>query len=147
MANSFVIFDFGKNEEAAQQARRKLEQWRQAFHLDKKMQYKFERHEAEQDEAEAEADAEKGSEKRAAHKKKSAKRAEEADSASIRIVVRLSFSDHEKLSQQRWLERLPTEEPFKDASPKVLHAGDADFDETTELFESLDRSKPAGPRS
>jgi hypothetical protein len=147
MANSFVILDFGNDEEAAQQARLKLERWRQAFHLDKKLQYKFERNESDQDEAEAVEGAAKGSEKKAAHKKKSAKKAEEGDAATIRIVVRLSFSDHEKLSQQRWLERLPAEEPFKDASPKVLHAGDADFDETAELFESLDRAKPAGPRS
>jgi hypothetical protein len=123
MAQSFVIFDFGKNEEAAQQARLKLEGWRQAFHLDKKMQYKFERNEVE--------------------KKAGTKRDLGED---IRVVVRLSFSDHEKLTQQRWLERLPTEEPFKDACPKILLHGEVGFDETAELFESVDRAKPQGPR-
>src|SRR5580765_3189549 len=43
MANSFIICDFGTNEDAAQQARHKLENWKQAFHLGKKLEYKFER--------------------------------------------------------------------------------------------------------
>jgi len=52
--------------------------------------------------------------------------------------VRLDFSDHEKLSQQRWLERIPADDHFKDASSKTIRAGDADFSKTAELFDSLD---------
>ena len=37
MHNSFLIFDFGADENAAQQARRRLDGWKQAFRLDKKL--------------------------------------------------------------------------------------------------------------
>src|ERR1700721_491638 len=47
MAHSFLVFDFGANEEAAQQARHRIEAWKQGFRLDKKLQVKFERNEAE----------------------------------------------------------------------------------------------------
>ena len=43
MAQSFVVFDFGTNEDAAQQARVTLERWKQSFRLDKKLMLKFER--------------------------------------------------------------------------------------------------------
>jgi hypothetical protein len=43
MAHIYMSFDFGTDEEKAQQARHKLEMWKQAFRLDKKMLYKFER--------------------------------------------------------------------------------------------------------
>ena len=43
MAHTYLIFDFGENEEAAQHARHKLEGWKQAFRLDKKLLFKFER--------------------------------------------------------------------------------------------------------
>ena len=38
MAYSFLIFDFGSNEEAAQQARHRIDGWKQGFRLDKKLQ-------------------------------------------------------------------------------------------------------------
>jgi hypothetical protein len=47
MAQSIWIFDFGKDEEAAQQARHKIESWKQAFRLGNKISFKFERTEAE----------------------------------------------------------------------------------------------------
>jgi hypothetical protein len=109
MAQSYLIFDFGANEETAQRARHKLEAWKQAFHLGEKLQLKFER---------AEPEKKNGGEK-------------------IRMLVRLDFSDHEKLSHQRWLERIPSEEPFKDASPEVVRASDANHSATSELFDSL----------
>jgi len=109
MAQSYLIFDFGANEEAAQQARHRIEGWKQAFRLGDKMQLKFERVSPEKT---------NGSEK-------------------VRLIVRLDFSDHEKLSHQRWLDRLPSEEPFKSASPQVVRSGDADYSATTELFDSL----------
>src|SRR5215813_4399362 len=45
MAHIYLTFDFGKDEERAQQARHKLDAWKQAFRLDKKMQGKFDRKE------------------------------------------------------------------------------------------------------
>src|SRR5258708_32134338 len=43
MAHIYLTFDFGKDEEKAQQARHKLDSWKQAVKLDKKMQGKFDR--------------------------------------------------------------------------------------------------------
>jgi hypothetical protein len=54
------------------------------------------------------------------------------------VIVRLFFSDHEKLSHQRWLERIPGEEPFKAASPKIVRTGDPEFEKISELFDLLD---------
>jgi hypothetical protein len=168
MPQSYLIFDFGANEEAAQQARHRIEGWKQAFRLDKKLLLKFERSEVETaaDEktkgekttAETTADRTKGDqvaatkasgertkgEKPKAEKPKAEKteeeqtRAEETnDNQHIRLIVRLDFSDHERLSHHRWLERIPTEEPFKDASPQIVRHGEAEFAPTAELFDSL----------
>jgi hypothetical protein len=150
MAHSFLIFDFGGNEDAAQQARHRIEGWRQGFRLDKKLQLKFERKEPEENQDQAPEPASKTSKansKRKSAPKKKAESAGEADSKSganpaaaseIRLVVRLDFSDHEKLSHQRWLERIPTEEPFKEAKPRVVRTMDPEFAATEELFDSLD---------
>ena len=150
MAYSFLIFDFGGDENAAQQARHRIEGWRQGFRLDKKLQLKFDRKEleAKQDPAaEPVSKASKGSSKGKAASKTKAKSAGPAESegganassaSEIRMIVRLDFSDHEKLSHQRWLERIPTEEPFKTANPKVLRPGGPEFVKTEELFDSLD---------
>jgi hypothetical protein len=150
MAYSFLIFDFGGDEDAAQQARHRIEGWRQGFRLDKKLQLKFDRKEleAKQDAAaEPTAKASKGSSKGKAASKTKAKSAGPAESeaganapsaSEIRMIVRLDFSDHEKLSHQRWLERIPTEEPFKAAKPKVLRPGGPEFEKTEELFDALD---------
>src|SRR5713101_769335 len=144
MAHSYIRFDFGTDEEKAQQARHKLDGWRQAFRLDKKLQYKLERPESESAAAEAPSKPEptakaappekskgKAAEKtkgKAASAKSSAPAAEKSASAAangkVALLVRLYFSSHEKLSEQRWLERIPSEEPFKSASPKVIHHGD-----------------------
>ena len=150
MAYSFLVFDFGGDEDAAQQARHRIEGWRQGFRLDKKLQLKFERKdlEAKQDTAaEPPAKASKGSSKgkAASNTKVKTAGAAEAEAGSnplpasgIRLIVRLDFSDHEKLSHQRWLERIPTEEPFKTAKQKVVRPGGPEFETTEELFESLD---------
>jgi hypothetical protein len=150
MAHSFLIFDFGKDEEAAQQARHRVEGWKQGFRLDKKMQVKFERKEpegqAEGSSAEtpkpAKASA-KGKAKPEGKSKAGAKAAAESDpapsgSSAIRLIVRLDFSDHEKISHQRWIERIPTEELFKSAHPQIVRAGQPDFKTTSDLFDSLD---------
>ena len=152
MPHSFLIFDFGTNEEAAQQARHRLEGWKQGFRLDKKLQLKFERKEKEAEASTAAGSAKpaKSSKTASAGKGKAKTPAKsksndapvataEADGTSdIRVIVRLDFSDHEKLSHQRWLERIPTEEPFRSASPRVVRTGEADFRATSDLFDSLD---------
>jgi hypothetical protein len=80
-----------------------------------------------------------GAGKSSAAKKKSSAKPEKNDSgSSIRVLVRLDFSDHEKLSQQRWLDRIPTEDPFKSAECEIIRQPDAEFEQTAELFESLD---------
>ena len=109
MAQSYLIFDFAANEDAAQQARHKVEGWKQGFRLGNKLLLKFER------------------------------RAQEKSNGpeQIRILIRLDFSDHEKLSHQRWLDRIPGEEPFKSAAHEIVRAGDAEYSSTTELFENL----------
>jgi hypothetical protein len=165
MAQTYLLFDFGSDEEKAQQARHKLESWKQAFRLDKKLLYKLDRHEGdsastekpgETDENEADDSSAHKSAKSAAKASKSAKSAarskskakekpaeKEGASASagngnVSLLVRLYFSGHEKLTEQRWLERIPGEEPFKDASPRVVRQGEPQFDELVQQFESLE---------
>jgi hypothetical protein len=151
MAHIYMHFEFA-DEENAQQARHKLDVWKQAFRLDKKLQYKLERpeeaDEEEEDSASADAtaeakDTEKPKSKSKSHPRKKAAHAEagsEEDngSGSVSLLVRLYFSSHEKLSEQRWLDRIPTEEPFKSASPKVLRQGEAGFEEALKQFSDLD---------
>ncbi len=133
MAHDFLIFDFGNNEEVAQQARHKVEGWTQGFRLGKKMLLKFEREAA--DDAAA---PEKAAEKTTAPKKKSGTKSDPAEPTSkVRVLVRLDFSDHEKLSHQRWLDRIPTEEPFKSAKTEIIRPGQPGFAEAAELFDSL----------
>lgn len=132
MAQSFLIFDFGSNEEAAQQARHTIERWKQAFRLDRKLLLKFDREEREEA-AETKEPSSKPT------KKRKAKAAEESgEDDRILLMVRLDFSDHERLSHQRWLERIPAEAPFKDAHPKVIRGGDAEFAGAAESFDALD---------
>jgi hypothetical protein len=150
MAHIYMHFDFGADEEKAQEARHKLDVWKQAFRLDKKLQYKLER----PDEADAEEDAASGdaadrakaaekpkSKSKAQHRKKAGRTedgSEDNGSGNVSLLVRLYFSSHEKLSEQRWLDRIPTEEPFKSASPKVLRHGEAGFEEALKQFSDLD---------
>jgi hypothetical protein len=131
MAHSYLVFDFGNNEETAQQARHKIEAWKQGFRLGNKILLKFER--AESDEKEG------GAAKLATVKKKSSAKEDVSDTASnVRVLVRLDFSDHEKLSQQRWLDRIPAEDPFKSVECEIIRPPDAEYAKTAELFESLD---------
>jgi len=150
MAHSFLIFDFGGNEEAAQQARHRIDGWKQGFRLDKKLQFKFERKESEaKPEGASAAPAKtrksgaKGKAKTGAKSKSGNEPADEATSApaepaQIRLIVRLDFSDHEKLSHQRWIERIPADELFKGANPQIIRAGEPEFKSTSDLFDSLD---------
>jgi hypothetical protein len=149
MAHSFLIFDFGSNEDAAQQARHRIDGWKQGFRLDKKLQVKFERKEQEEKPVGSPAPAPKSA--KAVAKGKAKERAiskaggeasnansAAADGTQIRLIVRLDFSDHEKLSHQRWIERIPIEEPFKGANPQVIRMGEPAFQTTSDLFDSLD---------
>jgi hypothetical protein len=152
MAHSFLIFDFGGNEDAAQQARHRIDGWKQGFRLDKKLQVKFERKNPEATPGatgpapappKAAKSGAKGKAKPGAKSKSKGEAAAEGDSApadpaQIRLIVRLDFSDHEKLSHQRWIERIPTEEPFKAANPRIVRAGEPEFKATSVLFDSLD---------
>jgi hypothetical protein len=149
MAHTYLLFDFGTDEEKAQLARHKLEGWKQAFRLDKKLQYKLERAEdeadAKPDEAHKAAETPKADKAKAKakakvkHKSKEAEASEEAPPANgkVNLLVRLYFSGHEKLTEQRWLDRIPSEEPFKEASPRVVRQGEDQFDEVVKQFDSL----------
>jgi hypothetical protein len=139
MNNSFLVFDFGTNEEAAQLARHKLDGWRQAFRLDKKLQFKFDRADASGDGKPPTAE---GSEGKGAAKGK-AKASEESEkesaaSGNIKLLVRLYFSGHEKLSHQRWVNRIPSEEPFKSAVHRMIGSDETDFGATEEKFQNLE---------
>jgi hypothetical protein len=157
MSHTYLLFDFGADEEKAQQARHKLEGWKQAFRLDKKLLYKVERAEtepksaaaavAEPEEAAASTKSAKSKSKAPAKsKQKAAAPAADKEAATesapldgkVHLLVRLYFSGHEKLTEQRWLDRIPTEEPFKDASPRIVRQGEPQFDEIVSQFDSLE---------
>ena len=143
MAQAIMMFDFGTNEEAAQQARLKVERWKQGFRLGNKIQMKFERQaSAEKEGSPAEKAA--SAESKPGKKKSPASGAKEggtdgkaASGGRVRVLLRLAFSDHDKISNQRWLDRIPAEEPFKSAKAETVHPGDEAFSKTSELFESL----------
>lgn len=149
MAHTYLLFDFGTDEEKAQLARHKLEGWKQAFRLDKKLQYKLER--AEEDaqpaaeQAQKSAEAPKAEKPKAKGKTKAKQKTKDAEAPAeaappngkVSLLVRLYFSGHEKLTEQRWLDRIPSEEPFKEASPRVVRQGEEQFDEIVKQFDSL----------
>jgi hypothetical protein len=147
MAHTYLLFDFGTDEEKAQLARHKLEGWKQAFRLDKKLQYKLERgeEEAKPDSEQVQKAAEPP--KAEKHKPKTKSKAKQAKAEAseeaprvngkVNLLVRLYFSGHEKLTEQRWLDRIPSEEPFKEASPRVVRQGEAQFDEVVQQFDAL----------
>jgi hypothetical protein len=118
MAQTYFIFNFGTSEDVAQQARHRLDSWRQAFHLTNKLEYKLDREAAQK----------------------------EGAPDHLKLFVRLDFSDHEKLSHQRWVDRIPSEAPFKDSSPKVVRQGDPDFAESAKLFDVLYHGQRAADR-
>src|SRR5262249_6198124 len=139
-------------------AQHKLESWKQTFRLDKRVQYKMDRPESatsaetpmkaaptEKSTATAktkEKPSAKASSKTTAKSSqpKTSKATAKSDSAGnrkVRLLIQLYFSPHEKLSEQRWLTRIPAEEPFKNASPKVINHDDPDFSATNQQFESI----------
>jgi hypothetical protein len=137
MAQSFLVFDFGSDEELAQQARHRVDGWKQGFRLDKKLLLKFDRSELPQGEEKAQGKGKSEGEGKAGGKSRRKKPADTSASESIQLIIRLDFSDHERLSHQRWLERIPSEAPFKAAQPKIIRQNDAEFAGTAERFDSL----------
>jgi hypothetical protein len=149
MAHTYILFDFGTDEEKAQLARHKLESWKQAFRLDKKLQYKLERAEDDAqpaaEQAQKSAEAPKDEKPKAKGKTKAKQKTKDAEAPSeapqpdgkVSLLVRLYFSGHEKLTEQRWLDRIPSEEPFKQASPRVVRQGEAQFEEIVKQFDTL----------
>lgn len=163
MPESFMVFDFGENEDAAQQARHRLEAWRQAFRLGDRLKFKFERttpEPAAASSADTSAEASPAAGDKPApkmktqSKSKSSKNKTEAgdppksldEAASpapatpdhFRLVVRLEFPLHEKLSFQRWFDRLPAEAPFESTEKRILRPNQDGFESTAELFDKLD---------
>lgn len=146
MSHIYIKLDFGTDEEKAQQARHKLDGWKQAFRLDKRLLYKLDRPENAGVEAAAKPEAAEKpappAKTKAKTKDKSSEPAKEkpvaAANGKVSLLVRLYFSSHEKLSEQRWVARIPTEEPFKSASPKVILQNDPEFEKADQQFESLD---------
>jgi hypothetical protein len=149
MAHIYLTFEFGNDEEKAQQARHKLESWKQAFKLDKKMLYKFDRTEdgaapveepPKEKPAKAAEPKSKDSKSKKDGKKADLEPAKLASSkADIKLILRLALPNHERLTEQRLLKRFPSEEPFKSASPKTLHEADAGFADVAARFEDLER--------
>jgi hypothetical protein len=139
MPHIYMLFEFAKDEQKAQQARHKLETWKQAFRLDKKLIYKLERTVVASVDGDAKpAAAAKSKPKgKAASKKEAEAEATPASNEEIRLLVRLGFSGHEKLSEQGWVERIPSEEPFREAAPVIVKPGEAKFAETERQFEEL----------
>ena len=135
MAHIYMLFDFAEDEEKAQQARHKLEVWKQAFRLDKKLLYKFDR--PADNEGTEEVQEKPVKTKGSTKSKSKAAKEEEVVMAPVKLLVRLAFSGHEKLSEQRWIDRIPTEEPFQAASPAIIKANDAKYAETEKQFEDL----------
>jgi hypothetical protein len=168
MAHIYMSFDFGADEEKAQQARHKLEMWKQAFRLDKKLLYKFERPgggvapqaspattEEEAGSTEAQGTVKPGATKggkkvaktatKASAAKGKAKEAEEAKktvkpapAGPVKLHLRLGFSAHEKMTEERLVKKIPGEEPFSGASPAVMRQGEPGFDVTAAVFDALD---------
>ncbi|HXO89101.1 MAG TPA: hypothetical protein VN885_10665 [Candidatus Acidoferrales bacterium] len=138
MPQSIFIFDFGTNEEAAQQARHKIDGWKQGFRLGDKMKLKFEREDAAAKDSGEESAAGKPA-KKSSSKKAAEKKGEDGEAATrVKLLLLLDFSDHEKLTYQRWIDRIPNEEPFKSANPETVRSGDPEHARVAELFDSLD---------
>lgn len=111
-----------------------MDGWKQAFRLGRKLELRFERPEPPAqpgDEAAKPAPGKKG----AAEKK-----------PTLRLLIRLDFSDHEKLSYTRWAERIPAEPPFKDVPHQAVRSRDAAYAETEALFDSLAEAAPGPAR-
>ena len=137
MAHIYMQFDFAADEEKAQLARHKLEVWKQAFRLDKKLLYKFERSGEAASSVETDVDKSEVTKGKSKTKLESVKKASKKD-GNVHLIVRLGFSGHEKLTEHRWVERIPTEDPFVSASPVTIKTEDTGFADMEKRFEDLE---------
>ena len=55
----------------------------------------------------------------------------------VQVIVRLAFAPGEQLSFERWLERIPAEEPFDNAECRVAAASSPDYAAMRETFSRL----------
>jgi hypothetical protein len=141
-----MSFDFGTDEEKAQLARHKLEMWKQAFRLDKKLLYKFERSGGEGDLTKESAEPDEQSRKPSkvksgkAAKSKGKDKSPEAPAANgnVKLYLRLAFSGHEKMTEDRLLKQFRSGEPFNELSSKPVKDGEAGFSELEAKFDSLE---------
>lgn len=138
MAHIYLQFDFSGDEEKAQLARHKLETWKQAFRLDKKLLYKFERSGETAAEEGKSTKSESGKGKGKSGAKSGGEKKTAEPNGDVQLLVRLGFSSHEKITEHRWVERIPTEEPFVSASPVTIKTDSAKFDEFEKRFEDLE---------
>src|SRR5215469_15934666 len=94
MGHTYIVFDFGADEEKVQQARHKLEGWKQAFRLDKKLQFKFARSTSAShaSETKAQPDAQKAKSKATTQPKSQPAEIPEEKNGSVKLLVRLYFS-------------------------------------------------------
>jgi hypothetical protein len=147
LMKTILIFDFGKDEDAAQKARHRVEGWKQGFRLGDKLALRFERVEAADDAADepggGTAETGKSKVEKDDHTGHATKRKGAPVSVTgIRVAVLLDFSSHEKLSYHRWLERIPEEQPFTGVSHEVVSDGEDKFAATAEWFDSLESAAP-----
>jgi hypothetical protein len=158
MAHIYMTFDFGTDEEKAQLARHKLDGWKQAFRLDKKLLYKFERasdgatdgakpqdaalskkEEAKPAKAAKVGKAAKGGAAKGKAKPELEKEEKAATPAGpVKLHLRLAFPGHEKMTEDRLLKRIASEDPFKEVVPQTVKPNDAAFSEIEGRFESLE---------
>lgn len=133
MPQTFLLFDFGANEEAAQKARHQLDAWRQAFRPGNKVEFKIERRGGEREAKEGAA---------ASDSRKQAGRAEPDKSSEkderFRVIVRLDFSAHEKHLYRTWLDRIQRERELQAAERQLIERGGEEFEKISEMFRSLD---------
>lgn len=135
MARAFLLFDFAADEESARKARHRIEAWKQAFRLGNKVQFKLDRQSSAASDNSSKSGERQSKTKHAAAKEQRAPDAETAE--RIRLLIRLDFSAHEKHLFQTWLERIPSEEPFKSIKPETIQRHAANFEQISELFDSL----------
>ena len=137
MAQTFLVFDFGTNEEAAQQARHRIDGWKQGFRLGNKLQFKFERETADSEAEASKTKSDYAPEDKAKKKNAGAGKSEGETKGPVRLFVRLDFSNHEKNLFQTWLKRIPGDDPFKSVKSEVIRANEDGFGKTSEIYDSL----------
>lgn len=136
MAQAFLVFDFDANEEAAQQARHRVDGWKQGFRLGNKLQCKFERI-SDGSGADSTTESSPAHEDKGKKKNTNGKAADSDAGGRVRLFIRLDFSNHEKHLFQSWIKRIPNEEPFKSAKSEIVLSNENGFQKTHDLYESL----------